>query len=224
MLNGTTIFKVVFILLFFSIGGQTSIGAQTITPFETVFNACKKTCEALDGGFASGEQLLEVSKTLRDAIPVPLVVKQTKGATLSLKGHLVFDYEFIQACINNETIYDIADRYAAEARKRGDKTTANSVRLDTKMVPAGQTCTFEIPSCSGTSQIGCVAEVNRVFSWEIETVGYQSKKKQVYKDNDNARKGLPFRKKTVRSDERYKIILSITNKSERDGSFALILF
>jgi hypothetical protein len=168
-----TIFRV-FILLFFSIGGQMSVNAQTTTPFETVFDACKKACEALDGGFASGEQLLAVSKTLRDAAPIPLTVKQTQGDVLSLKGHLVFDYEFIQACVDNETIYEIADKYAAEARTRGDKDSANKVRLDTKMVAAGQTCTFEIPSCSGTSQIGCVAEVNRSFSWKIKTIGYQS--------------------------------------------------
>ena len=36
--------------------------------------------------------------------------------------------------------------------------------------------------------------------------------------------GLPFRKEKVSSDERYKIIVSITNRSKRDGSFALILF
>ena len=47
-----------------------SANAQTTTPFETVFDACKKACEALDGGFASGEQLLAVSKTLRDAAPI----------------------------------------------------------------------------------------------------------------------------------------------------------
>lgn len=116
----------------FSIGGQMSANAQTTTPFETVFDACKKACEALDGGFASGEQLLAVSKTLRDAAPIPLTVKQTKGDVLSLKGHLVFDYEFIQACVDNETIYEIADKYAAEARTRGDKDSANKVRLDTK--------------------------------------------------------------------------------------------
>lgn len=63
--------------VFFSIGGQMSANAQTTTPFETVFDACKKACEALDGGFASGEQLLAVSKTLRDAAPIPLIVKQT---------------------------------------------------------------------------------------------------------------------------------------------------
>ncbi|MEB3373246.1 hypothetical protein SFC43_07210 [Bacteroides sp. CR5/BHMF/2] len=97
-----------------------------------VFDACKKACEALDGGFASGEQLLAVSKTLRDAAPIPLTVKQTQGDVLSLKGHLVFDYEFIQACVDNETIYEIADKYAAEARMRGDKDSANKVRLDTK--------------------------------------------------------------------------------------------
>ena len=203
-----TIFRV-FILLFFSIGGQMSANAQTTTPFETVFDACKKACEALDGGFAA---------------PIPLTVKQTKGDVLSLKGHLVFDYEFIQACVDNETIYEIADKYAAEARTRGDKDSANKVRLDTKMVAAGQTCTFEIPSCSGTSQIGCVAEVNRSFSWKIKTIGYQSKSEREYKCNDSVRKGLPFRKEKVSSDERYKIIVSITNKSKRDGSFALILF
>ena len=115
-----TIFRV-FILLFFSIGGQMSANAQTTTPFETVFDACKKACEALDGGFASGEQLLAVSKTLRDAAPIPLTVKQTKGDVLSLKGHLVFDYEFIQACVDDDKIYDIADKYAKEAKERGDK-------------------------------------------------------------------------------------------------------
>lgn len=79
-----TIFRV-FILLFFSIGGQISVNAQTTTPFEMVFDACKKACEALEGGFASGEQLLAVSKTLRDAAPIPLTVKQTQGDVLSLK-------------------------------------------------------------------------------------------------------------------------------------------
>ena len=44
-----------------------SANAQTTTPFETVFDACKKACEALDGGFASGEQLLAVSKKVGDS-------------------------------------------------------------------------------------------------------------------------------------------------------------
>ena len=193
-----------------------SVNAQTTTPFETVFDACKKACEALDGGFASGEQLLAVSKTLRDAAPIPLTVKQTQGDVLSLKGHLVFDYEFIQDCIDADKIYDIADKYAKEAKERGDKDSANKVRLDTKMVAAGQTCTFEIPSCSGTSQIGCVAELNRSFSWKIKTIGYQSKREREYKCNDSVRKGLPFRKEKVSSDERYKICLLYTSPSPRD--------
>lgn len=218
-----TIFSVCM-LLFLSIGGPMSVDAQTTPPFETVFDACKKAREAFEGGFASSEQLLAVSKTLRDAAPIPLNIKQTQGDVLSLKGHLVFDYKFIQACINNETIYDMADEYAAEARMRGDKDSADKVRLDTKMVAAGQTYIFEIPSCSGTSQIGCVAEVNRSFSWKIKTIGYKSKSEREYKCNDSVRKGLPFRKEKVSSDERYKIIISITNKSKRDGSFALILF
>ena len=82
----------------------------------------------------------------------------------------------------------------------------------------------EVPEQLGISQIGCVAEVNRSFSWKIKTIGYQSKSEREYKCNDSVRKGLPFRKEKVSSDERYKIIVSITNKSKRDGSFALILF
>ena len=48
-----------------------SVNAQTTTPFETVFDACKKACEALDGGFAIGEQLLAMDKpcALLQAIP-----------------------------------------------------------------------------------------------------------------------------------------------------------
>lgn len=66
----------------FSIGGQMSVNAQTTTPFETVFDACKKACEALDGGFASGEQLLAVSKTLRDAAPIPINRQTNPGRCL----------------------------------------------------------------------------------------------------------------------------------------------
>ena len=92
-----TIFRV-FILLFFSIGGQMSANAQTTTPLKRCSDACKKACEALDGGFASGEQLLAVSKTLRDAAPIPLTVKTNKGRCLEPERTvLVFDYEFIQA-------------------------------------------------------------------------------------------------------------------------------
>ena len=57
----------------------------------------------------------DIQTTLvENAAPIPLTVKQTQGDVLSLKGHLVFDYEFIQACVDNETIYEIADKYAAE--------------------------------------------------------------------------------------------------------------
>ena len=129
-----------------------SVNAQTTTPFATVFDACKKACEALDGGFASGEQLLAVSKTLRDAAPIPLTVKQTQGDVLSLKGHLVFDYEFIQDCIDDDKIYDIADTYAKEAKERGDKDSANKVRLDTKMVAATQPI-CEVPEQLGISKV-----------------------------------------------------------------------
>ena len=44
--------------------------------------------------------------------------------------------------IDDDKIYDIADKYAKEAKERGDKDSANKVRLDNKMVAAGQTCTF----------------------------------------------------------------------------------
>lgn len=214
----------VLILLAFLAAGCTTVTAQTSSPFEKVFDACKRVCEAFAGGFASSEQLLAASKTLRDAQPAPLTTKQIRGDVLSLKGHLVFDYEFIDACINDESIYEMADKYAAEAKIRGSKDPESKVRLDTRMVAAGQTCTFEIPGCSGTSQIGCVAELNRKFSWKIKTISYKSKTEQEYKSNDNVRKGLPSRKEVVSSNERYKIIVSITNKSKDDGSFAIILF
>ena len=48
-----------------------SANAQTTTPFETVFDACKKACEALDGGFASGEQ--PVSYTHLTLLTTPYV-------------------------------------------------------------------------------------------------------------------------------------------------------
>lgn len=218
-----TIYRTLMLLIFLT-GAWNTVLAQDTKPFDKVFDACKRACEAFTGGFASGEQLLAVSKTLRDADPLPLTIKQIRGDALSLKGHLVFDYEFIEACINDETIYEMADKYAEEAKIRTSKDPKNKVRLDTKMVAAGQTSTFEIPSCSGVSQIGCVAEVNRMFSWKIKTVNYKSKSEQEYKCNDNVRKGLPFRREEVSSNERYKIIVSIINKSKEDGSFALILY
>jgi hypothetical protein len=222
-MNKKAIHRLLMLLAFLATVCST-VTAQTMPPFERVFDACKRACEAFAGGFASSEQLLAVSKTLRDAEPAPLTIKQIRGDVLSLKGHLVFDYEFIDACINDESIYEMADKYAAEAKIRGNKNPKNKVRLDTKMVAAGQTCTFEIPGCSGTSQIGCVAEVNRNFSWKIKTISYKSKTEQEYKSNDNVRKGLPFRKEVVSSNERYKIIVSITNKSKDDSSFAIVLF
>ncbi len=85
--------------------------------------------------------------------------------SLSLKGHLVFDYEFIQACVDNETIYEIADKYAAEARMRGDKDSRQQSKIRYQNGGCRSDLYFrDSEPCSGTSQIGCVAEVNRSFS------------------------------------------------------------
>ncbi len=60
----------------------------------------------------------------------------------------------------------LVDKYAAEARMRGDMDSANKSKIRYQMVAAGQTCTFEIPSCSGNADEAVMAEVNRYFRLE----------------------------------------------------------
>lgn len=193
--------------------------AQT-TDFDRAFDACIKASDGLAGGFANAEQLSAAANTLKSLKIGNLPLKYTEGDKPSLNGHLVFTADFISERIKSQEIYKMADEYAKRSGKRG--TGSSQVLMTTILIPAGKTYTYEIAGCTDEVTVGCVAETNGLMSWKLTTTEYKSKTSQTYRDNKDEKKGRPSRRMTLKSSEKYKIKVEITNTSKHDSSFAVV--
>lgn len=197
------------------------VNAQS-TAFNNVYNACIKASDALAKGFADSEQLTSAAHTLRQSAISNLVLKQTKGEKLSVKGHFYFSADFIEARIKDESIYDMAEEYESRNRRTVRGTPKNAVLLTTVVIPAKSTYIYEIGGCYDNVSVACVAETNGLMSWKVTTVEYKSKATKTFKDNHDEKRGRSCRKMTVANNQRYKTVLEITNTGKLASSFAII--
>lgn len=194
-----------------SAAGQTS-------DFEKAYHACIRVHTAFNDGFAHAEQLEEAAGTLRTLQIGALQLQQIKGEKHSLNGHLVFTSNFILDCIDNQSIYAMADKYAKDQQSfRG-----GDVLMNTLLLKAGTSATYKIRNCRDVVNIGCVAEPNGLFSWKLkmEDIVTHAITEEI-KDNLDEIKGRISRHQKTKG-KHYHLILEITNTSTVDSSFVII--
>lgn len=187
--------------------------------FDIAYKACLKVNNALDGGFANVEQLLAAAKTLEELEIEQLQLTKITGIKESLKGHFVFTPMFMNECVKNKIVYDIADEYARLSQSRG----LWPIRMETILVPANSNCIFEIENCSGITNIGCVAETSGLFSWFVKIIENETKKEKTYYETKDFKKGRRGRRLIVDCEFEYKMQIKLINTTSNDRSFCIIV-
>ena len=194
------------------------VKAQT-TDFEKAYNACIRVNTAFNDGFAHEEQLSAAANTLRNLKIGALQLQLINGEKHSLNGHIVFTSNFILDCIDNESIYTMADKYA----KLQQSYRGGNLFINTILLKSGASATYKIRNCRDYVYIGCVAEPNGLFSWKlkIEDAVTNVITKEII-DNIDEVKGRISRHQKI-GGQYYHIIIEITNTSTTDSSFAIIV-
>lgn len=205
------------LIICFALVSMTSTAIQK-SDFEKAYNACIQINTAFEDGYAHSEQLSNAASILRKLKIGALQIRQIKGDLHSLNGHIVFTPNFILDCIDNNSIYAMADEYA----KKQSSYRSGDILMTTVLVKAGCSAQYKISNCHDRVDIGCIAEPNGLFSWVLKVEDAKTHRIiETIKDNIDEVKGRMSRQERIEGIH-YNIIIEITNTSTFDSSFAII--
>ena len=193
--------------------------AQTLSPeVQSTYDACLSLHAAIKTG--SNSELRAANKMLKDSNPQDFRSLRIVGdEQLSLNGHFVFDYEFVDSLIVNREVYNFAQRYAERASERGTSSTSGIVFTKTCLVKGKSSTKFTYTS-RGHQELAFVAEPDGMITVRVHNLSYDT----WYKDPDKENKGKPSRIIVfdLPTDIWSSIEVEVINKAKKDVSFVVI--
>lgn len=187
------------------------------TAFDNVYEGCKLAVSALDKGTGSQSEMREAARLLTDAKWVSFQLKKADGEG-SLGKHLFF---------SEKSFTDMADNHKVKrkAKEYSEERAGDGVRLCTRVIKGGKTVAYSF-NCAGnrTLRVGVVAEVNGLVNLKVRAKRKNSSTAPIErKEHSDEYKGAQSRQIDMPlGGGQYIITLEITNKSEKDRSFAIM--
>lgn len=196
------------------------LSAQELSPdVQAVYNACQQIQLAIGAG--STASLREASQTLKDCDVhyFNSLYIEDEDLLPSIKGHFVFDYEFIDSLIVNRAVYEFAERYAQRSSMRSTSSVQDAVHTRTCTVRANSSMKFTIAP-RGHQELAFVTEPGGRITVRIHDVSHD----QWYNDYTKENKGLPSRVQIfdLPTNERSSVEVEVINKAYVDISFVVI--
>ena len=207
--------KIPFIiaLLYIGIGAW----AQQPTPeVQTAIDAFMTLRAAVGAG--SNEGLKQANKALKECNVQPFNKLRCRDEQPSLKGHFVFETEFVDSLIQNRKVYKFAQQYADRSTQRAT-SSSGKVFAKTCMVKGKKSTTYTLPA-KGTQYIAVVTEPKGLVTLRI----HDKTNDKWYNDTDDVNIGRPSRIQTLAlpKDKNCLLEIEIINTSKKDMSFAII--
>jgi hypothetical protein len=193
--------------------------AQSLLPeVQATYDACLSLQTAINTG--SNSELRAANKMLKESNPKDFSSLRIVGdEQLSLDGHFVFDYEFVDSLIVNREVFKFAQRYAERASERSTSSTSGDVFTKTCMVKGKSSTKFTFAS-RGHQELAFVAEPGGMITVRVHNLSYDT----WYKDPDKENKGKPSRIIVfdLPTDIWSSIEVEVINKAKKDVSFVVI--
>ena len=190
---------------------------QPMPEVQAAINACLALRAAVGSG--SNEGLKQANKALKACDVQPFKkLRCREEHQPSLKGHFVFEPEFVDSLIINRKVYKFAQQYADRSVQRST-SSSGKVFAKTCIVKGKKSTTYTLPA-KGTQYIAVVTEPKGLVTLRIH-----DKTNDVwYNDTDDVNTGHPSRIQTLDlpKDKNSLLEIEIINTSKRDMSFVII--
>lgn len=193
------------------------VKAQHTTPeVQAAIDACLALRAAV--GTGSTEKLKQANKTLKECNVQPFSKLRCRDEQPSLKGHFVFEPEFVDSLILNRKVYKFAQQYADRSERRST-SSSGKVFAKTCMVKGKKSTTYTLPA-KGTQYIAVVTEPKGLVTLRI----HDKTNDKWYNDTDDVNTGRPSRIQTLDlpKDKNSLLEIEIINTSKKDISFVII--
>lgn len=207
--------RILFLIVLLQIG----IGARAQQPspeVQATIDACLALRAAI--GTGSNEGLKQANKAFIACGVQPFNKLRCREEEISLKGHFVFDHEFVDSLIKNRKVYKFAQQYVDRSTQR---STSSSGKVFTKscMVKGKKSITYTL-TAKGTQYIAVVTEPKGLVTLRI----HDKTNDKWYNDTDDVNVGCPSRIKTLDLPRNKQNLLEIEiiNTSKKDISFVII--
>ena len=208
--------RILFIIVLLQIG-LVLRAQQPIPEVQATIDACLALRAAIGAG--SNEGLKQANKALKACDVKPFnQLRCREEKRLSLKGHFVFDHEFVDSLIKNRKVYKFAQQYADRSVRR---STSSSGKVFTKTcVVKGRKSTTYTLAAKGTQYLAVVTEPKGLVTLRI----HDKTNDKWYNDTDDVNVGRPSRIQTLDlpKDKQNLLEIEIINSSKKDISFVII--
>ncbi len=169
-------------------------------------------------GTGSTEGLKQANKVVRACDVQPFNKLRCRDEQPSLKGHFVFEPEFVDSLIQNRKVYKFAQQYADQSAQRAT-SSSGKVFAKTCMVKGKKSTTYTLVA-KGTQYIAVVTEPKGLVTLRI----HDKTNDKWYNDTDDVNIGRPSRIQTIDlpKDKNCLLEIEINNTSKKDVSFVII--
>ena len=192
------------------------VKAQQTTPeVQAAIDACLALRSAVGAG--SNEGLKQANKALKACDVQPFSKLRCRDEQPSLKGHFVFEPEFVDSLIQNRKVYKFAQQYADRSAQRAT-SSSGKVFAKTCMVKGKKSTTYTLPA-KGTQYIAVVTEPKGLVTLRI----HDKTNDKWYNDTDDVIIGRPSRILTLDlpKDKNNLLEIEIINTTKKDISFVI---
>ena len=211
--------KTILILLFLtSLFLVKSIKAQQLSPeVQSVYDACLEIQSAIgsgsENGLRSANAALKKCKTKYFGSFKPMAKDE-----LSLMGHFVFDYEFVDSLIAGHQVYEYAERYAHRSCIRHVTSCKGCVMMRTFALKEESTSVYKVRAF-GHQELAFVAEPQGFITVRIHDVTNN----KWYSDKTNEAEGESSRVLVFDLPDKSSVLqVEVMNLSDHDISFVVI--
>ena len=169
-------------------------------------------------GTGSTEELKQANKALKECNVQPFNKLRCRDEQPSLKGHFVFETEFVDSLIQNRKVYKFAQQYADRSTQRAT-SSSGKVFAKTCMVQGKKSTTYTLVA-KGSQYLAVVTEPKGLVTLRI----HDKTNDKWYNDTDDVNIGRPSRIQTLAlpKDKNCLLEIEIINTSKKDMSFAII--
>lgn len=192
--------------------------AQLIKPeLQAAIDACLALRAAVGSG--SNEGLKQANKALKACDVQPFNKLRCRDEQQpSLKGHFVFETEFVDSLILNRKVYKFAQHYADRSAQRAT-SSSGKVFAKTCMVKGKKSTTYTLVA-KGTQYIAVVTEPKGLVTLRI----HDKTNDKWYNDTNDVNIGRPSRIQTLDlpKDKNCLLEIEIINNSKKDMSLVII--
>lgn len=208
--------KILLAILVMALSAFMSSGQELSDNVRAVYDACVSLRTAAGSGSTS--QMREANTVLKSVRTGYFgTLRQVSGEKVSLDGHFIFDYEFVDSLLVNRKVYAFAQKYANRSARRGT-STSGVVQMKTCCVKADGRVTFKFWA-NERQEVALVTEPGGMVNMKV----YDSRNDLWHNDDEDTNTGKPFHVRTFDiPDGLTEIIVEVVNKTSDDVSFVII--